>query len=51
MSCTKMKDNTEPDPLHFYLIPYEVEKDKSGNPIKSAVLEYRNEGVVESGRL
>ena len=28
-----------------------MEKDQSGNPIKSAVLEYRNERVVESARL
>ena len=51
MSCTKMKDDTEPDPMHFYLIPYEVKKYKNGIPIHSAILEYRGEGVTESAKL
>lgn len=51
MRCTKMKDDTEPDPMHFYLVPEKAGQEKNGTPIISAVLEYRGEGVTESVRL
>jgi len=51
MSCTKMKDEDEPDPLLFYLIPVDMGKDENGNPVGSAVLEFRGTAAPESARL
>ena len=51
MICTKMKDEDEPDPLLFYLIPVDMGKDENGKSISSAVLEFRGAGVPESARL
>lgn len=51
MSCTKMKDGDEPDPLLFYLIPVDMGKDENGNPVGSAVLEFRGTGTAKSARL
>ena len=51
MTCTKMKDEDEPDPLLFYLIPVDMGKDENGKSISSAVLEFRGAGVPESARL
>ena len=48
MSCTKMKDDEEPDPLLFYLIPAEIGDDDKGNSIVSAVLEFRGTGTGDS---
>ena len=48
MSCTKMKDEDEPDPLLFYLIPVDMGKDENGNPVGSAVLEFRGTAAPES---
>jgi KaiC/GvpD/RAD55 family RecA-like ATPase len=51
MSCTKMKDEDEPDPLLFYLISVDMGKDESGIPVGSAVLEFRGMATPESARL
>ena len=51
MTCTKMKDEEEPDPLLFYLIPVDMGKDENGKSISSAILEFRGAGVPESARL
>lgn len=50
MKCTKMKDDEGPAPLAFYLIPVEL-KDKDGDPIPCAVLEFRGEHTTKSFRL
>ena len=51
MSCTKMKDEDEPDPMSFYLVPIEMGQDEKGAIISSAVLEFRGTAAPESARL
>jgi len=51
MSCTKMKDEEEPEPMCFYLVPIEMGQDKKGAIISSAVLEFRGTAAPESARL
>lgn len=51
MSCTKMKDEDEPDPMAFYLVPVEMGRDEKGAMISSAVLEFRGTATPESARL
>lgn len=46
MSCSKMKDEDEPKPMNFYLIPIEMGRDEKG-----AVLEFRGRAAPESARL
>jgi KaiC/GvpD/RAD55 family RecA-like ATPase len=51
MTCSKMKDEDEPDPMAFYLVPVEMGRDKKGAIISSAVLEFRGTAMPESARL
>jgi KaiC/GvpD/RAD55 family RecA-like ATPase len=51
MSCTKMKDDAEPEPMCFYLIPVDMGQDEAGAIINSAVLEFRGTAAPESARL
>ena len=51
MSCTKMKDDDEPEPMCFYLITTEIGQDTTGSKISSAVLEFRGTAAPESARL
>ena len=51
MSCSKMKDEDEPDPMSFYLVPVEITHDEKGAIISSAVLEFRGTATPESARL
>ena len=51
MSCSKMKDDAEPEPMCFYLIPVDMGKDEAGAVINSAVLEFRGTAAPESARL
>ena len=51
MSCSKMKDEDEPDPMAFYLVPVEMGRDEKGAMISSAVLEFRGTVAPESARL
>ena len=51
MSCSKMKDDDEPEPMCFYLIPVDMGQDEAGAIINSAVLEFRGTAAPESARL
>ena len=51
MTCSKMKDEDEPDPMAFYLVPVQMGRDEKGALISSAVLEYRGTATPESARL
>jgi hypothetical protein len=51
MTCSKMKDEDEPDPMAFYLVPVEMGRDEKGTMISSAVLEFRGTATPESARL
>jgi hypothetical protein len=51
MSCSKMKDDDEPEPMLFYLIPVNMGRDAAGAIISSAVLEFRGTAPAESARL
>ena len=51
MSCSKMKDDDEPEPMLFYLIPVNIGRDAVGAIISSAVLEFRGTVPAESARL
>ena len=51
MSCSKMKDDDEPEPMCFYLIPVDMGQDEAGASINSAVLEFRGTAAPESARL
>ena len=51
MLCSKMKDDDEPEPMCFYLIPVDMGKDDAGATINSAVLEFRGTAAPESARL
>ncbi|MFL2812105.1 MAG: helicase RepA family protein [Paracoccaceae bacterium] len=51
MSCTKMKDEEEPEPMCFYLVPIELGQSEKGTIVSSAVLEFRGTATPESARL
>ena len=51
MLCSKMKDDDEPEPMCFYLIPVDMGEDEAGASINSAVLEFRGTAAPESARL
>ena len=46
-----MKDEDEPKPMNFYLIPIEMGRDEKGAIISSAVLEFRGQAAPKSARL
>ena len=44
LSCTKQKNNVQPDPIQFTIKPIPLPDDDDGNPVTGVVLEFNGKG-------
>jgi hypothetical protein len=50
LSCTKQKNNVQPDSIQFSLKPIPLPDDTDGNPVTSAVLEFNGKATINGTR-
>ncbi|NJD36710.1 MAG: AAA family ATPase [Geobacter sp.] len=46
LTCTKMKDGDEPEPIEFKLVPVEIATDENGQPVTSCTVQYGERSQV-----